>query len=207
MVNYLLREDERRILLSGFYTYSDPAGNGNLFLFHECQRLGSEYCKRFNDKGYDSEYKKLDFDTVISEIANRADEDEFLSYFNSYNENIKCYRDFFGRYYTLICKENILKNSSLWPEKRKEVENILLKYPEDGIKILSAVYYVNDEKGVTFKNYYMVKAQAMNLGFSGKNWFKILSELQLAGIIGSGTYKHIGIHKEILPLVGEIIKQ
>ena len=206
MVTYLLREDERRILLSGFYTYSDPSGNGNLFLFHECQRLGSEYCKRFNDKGYDSEYKKLDFDTVISEIANRADESEFLSYFNSYKENIKCYRDFFGRYYTLICKENILKNSSLWPEKRKEVENILSKYPEGGIKVLSAIYYVNAEIGITSKNYYMVKAQAMNLGFSGTNWFKILSELQLAGIIASGGYKHIEIHKEIMPLVGEIVR-
>ena len=207
MVNYLLRDDERIILLSDFYTYSDPVGNGNLFLFRECKRLDSEYCKRFNDHGYDNEYKRIDIKKMISELASKTDEALFLSYFNSYKENIKCYHNFFGRYYTLICKENILKNSSLWPEKRKEVENILSKYPEGGIKVLSAIYYVNAEMGITFKNYYMVKAQAMNMGFSGKNWFKILSELQLAGIIASGSYKHIEIHKEILPLVGEIVKQ
>ena len=35
--------------------------------------------------------------------------DRFLSYFNLYKENIKFYRDFLGKYYTLFCKENILK--------------------------------------------------------------------------------------------------
>ena len=75
------------------------------------------------------------------------------------------------------------------------------------MKIISAIYYVNAEMGITFKNYYMVKAKAMDLGFSGKNWFKILSELQLIGIMYTGSYKHIEIHKEILPLVGEILEQ
>ena len=199
-------EEERKILLSSFYTYSDPAGDGNLFLFHECQNLGSEYCKRFNDHGYDNSYNRIDTEKMVSEIASKADDTKFLSYFNSHKENVKWYRDFFGRYYTLISKENILKNSSLWPKKRKEIENILLKYPEDAMKVISAIYYVNAEMGITFKNYYMVKAQAMNLGFSGKNWFKILSELQLIGVMPPGKYKHIEIYKEILPLAGEIVK-
>ena len=205
MIKYLSREEEREMLLSHFYRHSDPEGDGNLFLFHECQNLGSEYCKRFNDHGYDNEYNRIDTEKMFSEIASRADESQFLSYFNSHKENINCWRNFFGQYYTLICKENILKNSSLWPEKRKEIENILSKYPDDASKVISAIYYVNAEMGITFKNYYMVKAQAMNLGFSGKNWFKILSELQLIGAIPSGSYKHVEICREILPLVGEIL--
>ena len=207
MVKYLSMEEEREILLSSFYTYSDPAGNGNLFLFQECKNLGSEYCKRFNDHGYDNSYNRIDAEKMLSEIARKADEIKFLSYFNYHKENVKWYRNFFGRYYTLISRETILKNSSLWPEKRKEIENILSKYPEDAMKIISAIYYVNAEMGITFKNYYMVKAKAMDLGFSGKNWFKILSELQLIGIMYTGSYKHIEIHKEILPLVGEILEQ
>ena len=53
----------------------------------------------------------------------------------------------------------------------------------------------------------MVKAQVQNIGFSGKNWFKILSELQLVDIVESGTYKHIKIYEEIIPLIGEIVNQ
>ena len=207
MVAYLARQDERKILLSDFYIYSNPSNGGDLFLLHECQRLGSQYCKKFNDNGYDREYKSLDFNALISEIINKVDEDRFLSYFNSYKENIKCHRDFLGKYYTLFCKENILKNYSVWDKKREEIENILLKYPGDAIKLLSAIYYVNAEKGITYKNYYTVNVQAQNMGFSGKNWFKILSELQLAGIMVSGTYKHIKVYEEILPLIGEIVKQ
>ena len=207
MVEYLSREEERKILLSNFYIFSAPKYGGDLFLFHECQRLGSQYCKKFNDKVYDSEYKELDFDRVIFEIITRADENRFLSYFNLHKENIKCYRNFYGKYYTLICKQKVLKNYSIWDTKKEEIEHILSKYPGDAIKLISAIYYVNAEKGITYKNYYIVKAQAQNMGFSGKNWFKILSELQLADIMDSGAYKDIHIYKEILPLVGEIVNQ
>ncbi|CAC12508.1 hypothetical protein [Thermoplasma acidophilum] len=200
-------EDERRLLLSYFYVFSNPHYGGDPFLLHECQRLGSQYCKRFNDRGMDSEYNELNNDTLISEIISRVDEDTFLSYFNSHKENIKCHRDFFGRYYTLLCKEKVLENSSVWYKKREEIENILSKYPGDAIKVLSAIYYVSVEKGTRFKNYYMVKTEAESLGFSGKNWFKILSELQLAGIIPSYDYKDLEIHEEIAPLIGEILNR
>ena len=205
MVTYLSREEERRILLSDFYINSNPRVSGDLFLLHECQRLGSEYCNRFNDYGLDANYNALDHHKLITEVADKADEDTFLSYFNSHKENINCYRDFLGKYYTLVCREKTLRNSSMWYKKRLEVEKILSKYRGDAIKVLSAIYHVNVEKNVRFKNYYTVKTQAQNNGFSGKNWLKILSEFQLAGIIPSDDYKDLRIHEEMLPLVEEII--
>ena len=87
MVAYLTKVEERMILLTNFYVSPDPTYDGNSFLLKECKKLGSEYCRRFNDNGFNEKYNGLDPKVIISEIAKLSDEPGFISVFRDHNEN------------------------------------------------------------------------------------------------------------------------
>ena len=207
MVAYLTKVEERMILLTNFYVSPDPTYDGNIFLLKECKKLGSEYCRKFNDNGFDEKYNRLDPKVVISEIAKLSDEPGFISIFRDHKENTNFYRDFFGKYYTVSFREKSLINNSAWNNKRKDIQNLLTKYPRDAKLVISAIHEINRNIGGKYKNYYMVRTEAINKGFSGKNWIKIRSELQLIGVIPSGDYKSLYIYEELIPLVEEILEQ
>ena len=120
---------------------------------------------------------------------------------------IPIFKGFFGKYYTVSFREKSLINNSAWDNKRKDIEKLLRKYPGDARFVISAIHEINVKIGVKYKNYYMVRTEAVNKGFSEKNWIKILSELQLIGVIPSGDYKSLYIYEELLPLVEEILEQ
>ena len=205
MVTYLSRREERKLIISNYYESPDPQYARNSFLLQECRKLGSEYCKKFNDNGYDDKFNHMDTDKVVSEIVEIADENEFLSIFKDHEENTRFYRDFFGKCYTISYKDGLLKNASFWDDKRKEIEKFLSKYPGDAKIVLATIHDINVQNGVKYKNFYMVKTEAENKGFSGKNWMKILSELQLIKIIPAGDYKDLHIYDELVPLVEEVL--
>ena len=186
------------ILLTNFYVSPDPIYNGNTFLLKKCKNLGSEYCRRFNDNGFDEKYNILDPKVVISEIANLSDEPLFISIFRDHKENTNFYRDFFGKYYTVSFREKSLINNSTWDNKRKDIENLLIKYPGDAKCVISAIHDINKNNGGKCKNYYMVRTEAINKGSSGKNWIKILPALRLIGFIPSRDYKSPCIYEKLM---------
>ena len=205
MVSYLTRDEERKILLTNFYVDLDPTNAGVCSLLQVCKKIGSDYCRRFNDNGFDEKFNRFDPKVVISEIAKLSDEHEFISIFRDHKENTNFFRNFFGKYYTVSFREKSLSSNSVWDNKRKDIEKLLARYPGDAKLVISAIHDINAKNGVTFKNYYMVRTEAINRGYSGKNWIKILSELQLAEIIPSGDYKSLYIYEELMPLVEEIL--
>jgi hypothetical protein len=207
VVAYLTRNKERKILLTNFSLSLDPINTWDGPILQECKNLGLEYRRRFNDNDFDEKYNRLYPKLVNSEIANLSDEPGFISIFRDHKENTNFYRDFFGKYYTVSFREKSLINNSAWDNKRKDIQNLLTKYPRDAKLVISAIHEINRNIGGKYKNYYMVRTEAINKGFSGKNWIKILSELQLIGVIPSGDYKSLYIYEELIPLVEEILEQ
>lgn len=173
----------------------------------ECKKIGSEYSEKFKGRGFDEKYNRFDPKVVISEIAKLSDEPEFISIFRDHKENTNFFRNFFGKYYTVSFREKSLSSNSVWDNKRIDIEKLLARYPGDAKFVISAIHDINVKNGVTFKNYYKVRTEDINKGFSGKNWIKILSELQLAGIVPSGNYKSLYIYEELMPLVEEILEE
>ena len=143
MISYLTRDEERKILLTNFYVDLDPINTGSGSLLQVGKKIGSEYCRRFNDNGFDEKYNRFDPKVVISEIAKLSDEPEFISIFRDHKENTNFFRNFFGKYYTVSFREKSLSSNSVWDNKRKDIEKLLARYPGDAKFVISAIHDIN----------------------------------------------------------------
>lgn len=201
------REEEIYILLERIFPhpYSGSNSDGNL-LFHLCKELGSSYCQKFDDRGYDEEYNSFDSDKVIREVAKYISDDQLKSLFKDNKEKLSSYYNFFGSRYTYKSKTKELSMESEQENIRRTLHELMVQYSDNGKAILSAIYELNFERNFRYRNYWEVIALAIRKGYKsgikGKSYHSIFSDLILAGIIESDR-RSLRIYEELAPLVKE----
>lgn len=198
------RETERKLLLDALFWDSYPGRSLNENqLFSIGRALGSDYCMSFNENGYTDKFEGFDPKKVRSEVYERLTEEKLVQYVRKYSDKLRIFRDFYGQFYTFRMKDRQLILSSRWKEIEKKLTDFLRRYGTNGRAVLEAIYEVNFEHGLAFKNYYPVLTLAKNKGL-GKGWRDILSELQLMDIVGSDS-RHIAISAEMKPLIEKVL--
>lgn len=203
-VSYNSKEDELRMLLDRLFW--DPSPGRNLSentLFQICRELDSEYCLRFNERGYTENYEGFEKEKVKEEVVNRLTDEKLIDFSIRFKDKINAHDSFLGQYYTYSKKEGKLTIGSVWNRIEDDLRDFLERYSGTGDAILKAIYEVNFVHGILYKNYWPVMARASKNGM-GKGWRHALSELQLISVIGADS-RHIEIKSELRPLVERML--
>lgn len=201
------REEELYILLNRIFPhpYAGSSSDGNS-LFDVCKKLGSSYCMKFNDNGYDEKYARYESDKVIREVAIHISDEQLRDLFRNNKERLSSYYNFLGSRYTYWFKTKELSMESEQENIRKQLHELIEQYSDNGKAILGAIYELNFERNMAFRNYLEVIALALKKGYKrgikGKGYPSIFSDLILIGIIDHDR-KDLRIFEELAPLVKE----
>jgi hypothetical protein len=178
---------------------------GQVSMLQIGKELGDEYCSRFNERGYDSNYNRCDENEVVNRVARKIDDQQLLKIFEKYKGKLKTYYDFKGKYYTYIGSKQEFRIRSEWPSLEVEMEKLFTKYGKDVSSLLEACFKVIVEMDKKWDNYLYIQNIAKDLGCN-KGWRKALTDLEIIGVI-SRHKGDIGIPEELLPFVNEILEK
>ncbi len=203
MVSYLTKEEERKILVKRIFP-SPYAGSDSptLALFKISKELGSQYCLQFDDRGYTKEYQPFDQDRIYEEAYRLLTDDLLLKYSKQYTSVLSAYYDFKGKFFTYDSKTRVLTTTSKWDEIRKYIESLINTSNECVKCVLSAIVEVS--RANIYDSYWPIMMLAKEKGL-GKGWWKIITKLQLGGIINDDN-RHLNLQEELIPLVEEILQ-
>lgn len=203
LVEYLSRDEEKRKLIRRIFpspfSGSDQSG---LILFKICKELGSSYCSQFDDRGYTKEYVSFDQNRVYDGAARLLTDDLLQKYSKEYASELSSSHDFNGKFFNFDSKLKVLSVGSKWDEIRRYIESLIAGYEECVKCVLSAIAEVS--RADIFDSYWAIMVLAKEKGL-GKGWWKIITKLQLGGIIGKDN-RHLNLQEELIPLVEEILK-
>jgi hypothetical protein len=176
---------------------------GQVSLLQVGKELGDEYCSRFGESGYDSNYNRCDENEVVNRVARKMDDQELLKIFEKYKDKLKPYYDFKGKYYTYIGNKQEFRIGSEWSSL--EMEKLFTKYGKDVSSLLEACFKVIVEMNKEWDNYLYIQNIAKDLG-CGKGWRKALTDLEIIGVI-SRHKGDVSIPEELLPFVKGILEK
>jgi hypothetical protein len=191
------KEDERHILLKKIFPSEKLLETG--------KQLGDSYCLRFDERGYDKEYKRFDEGEVINRLSKLLSDQQTLEFSSKYRDSLSTYWDFRGNYYTYDPKKRELKLESSWPELRREMERLLEKHGENARAFLRACYRICVELDKKWKNYYHIQSKAREFGMK-KGWLTMLADFELGGIV-TRHKGDIEVPEERVPLLRSLIEQ
>ena len=204
MVEYLTREEERRILIKRIFpTPYVGSDNPSLALFKISKELGSPYCLQFDDSGYTKEYQPFDQNRIYEEAYRLLTDELLLKYSKQHASVLSAYYDFRGKFFTYDSKTRVLTTTSKWDEIRKYIESLINNSNECVKCELSAIVEVS--RANIYDSYWPIMMLAKEKGL-GKGWWKIITKLQLGGIINDDN-RHLNLQEELMPLVEEILKE
>jgi len=128
---------------------------GQVSLLQIGKELGDEYCSRFSERGYDSNYNRCDENEVVNHIATKVDDQQLLKIFEKYKYKLKTYYDFKVKYYTYIGSKQEFRIGSGWPSL--EMEKLFTKYGRDISSLLEACFKVIVEMNRKWGNYLYIQ--------------------------------------------------
>lgn len=189
------KEEERRILFKRIFPPEKLLEIG--------KQVGDPYCAKFDERGYDKDYRHFNEEEVITRLSKALSDQQVLEFSLKYRDDLSSYRDFRGNYYTYEPKKKELKLESSWPELRREIERLIQKHGENARALLKACYHICVEVGKRWKNYYHIQSRAREFGMK-KGWLIMLADFELAGVI-SRHKGDINIPEERAPLFRDFI--
>jgi len=169
--------------------------------------LGDDYCARFDERGYDSNYNYFNEDEVVKRLANILTDEQLLNISEKYKDKLSTYWSFLGRYYTYDPEKRRLLLESSWDRIREEIHSVYRSVGESVYGILKA--FLELKKDWTYWSsckYNPLLFRAEELIGTSRGLKKALDGLRAKGIV-SLHKGDIEIPPELVPLIKEVIEE
>jgi hypothetical protein len=174
------------------------------------RELHEPYCLQFNEAGYDKSYKYYEEELVAKAIANILSNDQILAISAKYNDKMRSFWDFSGKYYTYCAKTKELSFESAWTSIEGSIKDLLAEHGRATYAVLKAYLELRkDYPPWSACDYNQLAYRAKEL--SGTGWKQALIGLEVAGVIGKrGSGRRPGersIALELIPLVEDVLSK
>ena len=168
------RREEITRLLNESVSWSEE-----LKLLKFAQEVGDPYALKFDESGH-GESGKFDRGKLIKSLSQRITDEQLFRFFRENQEAVYSTTRFFGEHYSL---ENKTLGPCRWPQIREELERLSFLYGEDFWAVVKACYEVVVRMGRRWDNYLYIQNLAGREIGKVRNFLKILTSLEMAGVI------------------------
>ena len=170
------------------------------------KNLGDDYCIKFDERGYDSNYNYFNEDEVAKRLATTLTDEQLLNISEKYRGKLSTYWSFLGRYYTYDPKKRRLLLESTWSKIREEIYSVYKAVGEPVYGILKAFLELREDwTYYSSCKYNPLLFRAEELIGTPRGLRKALDGLQAKGIMR--LHKgDVEILPELTPLIKEIVE-
>lgn len=191
------KEEERPILFKRIFPPEK--------LLEAGKQVGDLYCAKFDERGYDKDYKRFNEEEIIVRLSKALSDQQILESSLKYRDDLYPYWDFLGNYYTYDRKTKSLRLGSEWEELEKNLDQFFEEFGEQGEAVLRAIWEANVKLNKTYDNWFIVLRLARKRGLK-KGWLMILADLEIMGVIRRHK-GDLGVPEELLPLVEKVLQK
>jgi len=128
------------------------------------KEIGDEYCKGFNEQGYDANYKRFNSNQVVANIATKISDKQLIELSIKHSNKLQNYRSFLGYFYTYFADKKQLKIGNVWDLIESKLEEIYKKYGKVAYGVLKACYEVYFVQSRRWDNYLFIQSIASEIG-------------------------------------------
>jgi len=173
------------------------------------RELQDSYCLQFNEYGHDKNHRYYDEKTAAQSVSRAiSDDGKLIAFAQKYQDKLRRYWNFFGKFYTYYADRGELKLESLWPSFEQKLNKVYAKHRAAASAVLKAYIELRHDYDTSSAcDYNQLEYRAKEL--AGKGWKKALVALEIEGIVEKrGSSRRPGersIPLELIPLVEQVL--